>query len=232
QARERVLHHRVLDARRSGVHCAGRRDLERQLRGPHSRAFQAFQGRHRQEGRARRRRLGHAARRDGPRGRAGRGRVRGHEGRPRPQDRDGRARAGAARRARGAAAGEPGLGGLVESPRPKGPLAMTAMTAKTAMTVPLLDLKAQYADLKTEIDDAVRRVMESTRFIGGPEITGLEEEIARYSQVPHAVACASGTDALLIAMWALGIGPGDEVVTSAYSFFASAGTVANNGATP
>jgi len=74
--------------------------------------------------------------------------------------------------------------------------------------------------------------MESTRFIGGPEVTGLEEEVARYSQTPHAVACASGTDALLLSLWALGVGPGDEVVTSAYSFFASAGTISNNGATP
>jgi len=107
-----------------------------------------------------------------------------------------------------------------------------SMTTKATMSVPLLDLKAQYADLKTEIDDAVRRVMESTRFIGGPEITALEDEVARYSQCSNAVACASGTDALLLAMWALGIGPGDEVITSAYSFFASAGTIANNGATP
>ena len=109
---------------------------------------------------------------------------------------------------------------------------MTAMPTKTGMSVPLLDLKAQYTDLKTEIDDAVRRVMESTRFIGGPEVTGLEDEVARYSQCTQAVACASGTDALLLSMWALGLGPGDEVVTTAYSFFASAGTVANNGATP
>jgi dTDP-4-amino-4,6-dideoxygalactose transaminase len=109
---------------------------------------------------------------------------------------------------------------------------MTPVTTKTAINVPLLDLKAQYADLRTEIDDAVRRVMESTRFIGGPEVTGLEEEVARYSQTPYAVACASGTDALLLSLWALGVGPGDEVITSAYSFFASAGTISNNGATP
>jgi dTDP-4-amino-4,6-dideoxygalactose transaminase len=109
---------------------------------------------------------------------------------------------------------------------------MSAMPAKAAMTVPLLDLKAQYADLRNDIDAAVRGVMESCFFIGGPEVKGLEEEVARYSQTAHAVACASGTDALLLAMWTLGIGPGDEVVTSAYSFFASAGTIANNGATP
>ena len=109
---------------------------------------------------------------------------------------------------------------------------MSAMPTRAAMTVPLLDLKAQYADIRHDLDEAVRRVMESTRFIGGPEIPALEEEIARYSQCAHAVACASGTDALLLSMWALDIGPGDEVITSAYSFFASAGTVVNNGATP
>ena len=101
-----------------------------------------------------------------------------------------------------------------------------------AIRVPLLDLKAQYAAIRKDVDEAVRRVMESQRFIGGPEVSALEEEIARYSQCAHAVGVASGTDALLLALRALGIGPGDEVVTSAYSFFASAGTVANNGATP
>ncbi len=106
------------------------------------------------------------------------------------------------------------------------------MATNTTMKVPLLDLRAQYDTIRAEVDDAVRRVMESCHFIGGPEITGLEEEIARYSRTPHAVACASGTDALLIAMWTLGIGPGDEVISPAYSFFATAGTVANNGATP
>ena len=109
---------------------------------------------------------------------------------------------------------------------------MCPAPTKTTMTVPLLDLKAQYAEIRKDVDEAVRRVMESQRFIGGPEVSGLEEEIARYSQCAHAVAVASGTDALLLAMRALGIGPGDEVVTSAYSFFASAGTIANNGATP
>ena len=109
---------------------------------------------------------------------------------------------------------------------------MSAMSTQAKMTVPLLDLRAQYDAMRTEIDDAVRRVLESTRFIGGPEVTGLEEEVARYSQCAHAIACASGTDALLLALRALDIGPGDEVVTSAYSFFASAGTIANVGATP
>jgi dTDP-4-amino-4,6-dideoxygalactose transaminase len=109
---------------------------------------------------------------------------------------------------------------------------MSAMPTQAKMTVPLLDLKAQYTAIRQEVDDAVRRVMESTRFIGGPEVTGPEEEVARYSQSPHGIGCASGTDALLLSLKALGIGPGDEVVTSAYSFFASAGTIANAGATP
>jgi dTDP-4-amino-4,6-dideoxygalactose transaminase len=109
---------------------------------------------------------------------------------------------------------------------------MSAMTTRAAMNVPLLDLKAQYADIKTEIDEAVHRVLDSTRFIGGPEVSGLEEEVARYSHCPHGIACASGTDALLLSLRALDIGPGDEVVTSAYSFFASAGVIANVGATP
>lgn len=109
---------------------------------------------------------------------------------------------------------------------------MGAMPVKAAMSVPLLDLRAQYADIKLELDAAVHRVLDSTRFIGGPEVSGLEEEVARYSQCAHAVGCASGTDALLLALRALGVGPGDEVVTSAYSFFASAGVVVNAGATP
>lgn len=109
---------------------------------------------------------------------------------------------------------------------------MCAMPTRAAMTVPLLDLKAQYADIRRDVDDAVRRVMESARFIGGPEVAALEEEVARYSQCAHGVGCASGTDALLLSLRALGVGPGDEVVTSAYSFFASAGVVANVGATP
>jgi len=109
---------------------------------------------------------------------------------------------------------------------------MSAMPTKAAMTVPLLDLKAQYADIRRDVDEAVKRVMESTRFIGGPEVSGLEEEVARYSQCAHGIGVASGTDALLLSLRALGVGPGDEVITSAYSFFASAGTIANNGATP
>ena len=109
---------------------------------------------------------------------------------------------------------------------------MNAMPVKAMMQVPLLDLKAQYADIKSDLDQAVHRVLDSARFIGGPEVSGLEEEVARYCGTPHAIGCASGTDALLLSLRALDIGPGDEVVTSAFSFFASAGTVSNVGARP
>jgi dTDP-4-amino-4,6-dideoxygalactose transaminase len=106
------------------------------------------------------------------------------------------------------------------------------MPTNTIAKVPLLDLRAQYDTIRPEVDAAVKGVMESCHFIGGPEVSALEQEVARYSQTAHAVACASGTDAILIALWALDIGPGDEVICPTYTFFATAGTVANNGATP
>jgi dTDP-4-amino-4,6-dideoxygalactose transaminase len=104
--------------------------------------------------------------------------------------------------------------------------------APKTMTVPLLDLKAQYATIKPELDAAVHSVLDSGRFIQGPEVTALEAEVAAYSHAAHGVGVASGTDALLLALKALGVGPGDEVVTSAYSFFASASTIALAGAKP
>ena len=100
------------------------------------------------------------------------------------------------------------------------------------MKVPLLDLQAQYRPLRDEILAAVTRVADSQRFIMGPEIAALERELARMLEVEHAVAVSSGTDALLLAMMTLGIGAGDEVVTSTYSFFATAGAVVRVGARP
>ena len=98
--------------------------------------------------------------------------------------------------------------------------------------VPALDLKAQYATIRDEIDRVVRAVVESQYFILGPEVAQFEAEAAGYCAVPHAVGCASGSDALLLPLMAWGIGPGDEVVTTPYSFFATAGAVWRTGAKP
>ncbi len=96
----------------------------------------------------------------------------------------------------------------------------------------LIDLTAQYHSIKTEIDSAVQAVLESGHFILGPNVKLLELEIAAYLGVKHAIGLASGTDALVIALRALGIGPGDEVIVPAYTFFATAGAVMSVGAAP
>ena len=100
------------------------------------------------------------------------------------------------------------------------------------MHVPLLNLKAQHAALCDELRAAIERVMESQAFILGPEVEELEKEMARYSQVSHAVGCASGSDALLLALMALDVAAGDEVITTPFSFFATASAITRLGARP
>ena len=101
-----------------------------------------------------------------------------------------------------------------------------------SLKVPLVDLQAQYRPLRDEILSALARVCDSQRFIMGPEIDALEDELSAMLGVRHAVAVSSGTNALLLALMALDIKSGDEVITSTYSFFASAGEIARVGATP
>ena len=93
------------------------------------------------------------------------------------------------------------------------------------MKVPLLDLKAQLDYLGDDLVAAVTRVIKSTQYIQGPEVEGLEKEIAEYSGAAHGIGVTSGTDALLVCLMGLGIGPGDKVLTSPYSFFATMGVV-------
>lgn len=100
------------------------------------------------------------------------------------------------------------------------------------MKVPLLDLKAQYQTIKSEIRACIDEICDSQYFILGPHVEKMEEKIASYCHVPHAVGVSSGTDALIIALMAAGIEPGDRVVTSPYTFFATAGAIARVGAVP
>ena len=98
--------------------------------------------------------------------------------------------------------------------------------------LPSFDLKRNYARVEGEIKEAIERVLASQHFILGPEVASFENEVGKYLEVPHALGCASGTDALVLALMSAGIGPGDEVITTPFSFFATASCITRCGAKP
>jgi dTDP-4-amino-4,6-dideoxygalactose transaminase len=100
------------------------------------------------------------------------------------------------------------------------------------VNVPLLDLKAQYRDIRAEVLAAIESVCDEQGFVLGPRVTELEGALARYVGARHAIGCASGTDALLLSLMALGVGQGDEVITVPFTFFATAGSISRLGAKP
>jgi len=100
------------------------------------------------------------------------------------------------------------------------------------MNVPLLDLKKQYETIKNEIDEAIQEVLDSAQFILGEKVKKFENNIADYNETKYAIGVASGTDALLLSLKALDIGPGDEVILPTFTFFATAGVISRLGATP
>ena len=106
------------------------------------------------------------------------------------------------------------------------------MTPVTTKQIPLLDLQAQHKQVRDEVLAEIVRVVDSQKFILGEDVKKLEWEIAAYCGTKYAIGCASGSDALILALMALEIGPGDEVLTTPYTFFATAGAISRVGATP
>lgn len=100
------------------------------------------------------------------------------------------------------------------------------------MQVPMLDLTEQYSSLRSEVLEVLDKVMSSSQFILGPNVKKLETDVAEYSRVAHAIGCANGSDAIHIALQALGVGPGDEVITTPFTFFATGGAIVRAGAKP
>ena len=107
-----------------------------------------------------------------------------------------------------------------------------ASNAAPVPLFPFLDLKSQFVSIKGEVTEAVTRVLESQYFILGPEVEAFEKEVSAFTTCKYSIGCASGSDALILALLALDIGPGDEVITAPFTFFASAGSIARVGAKP
>ena len=109
---------------------------------------------------------------------------------------------------------------------------MSGSTVSKKMMMPFLDLKAQFANIQQEVMDAVKRTLDTQQFILGPEVEAFEKEFSELTGCRYSIGCASGSDALILALLALEIGPGDEVITTPFTFFASAGSIARVGAKP